>query len=273
MSKASAEFQDGVMAITGGGSGVGEGLARYGASLGMKVAIGDIDIGAAQAVADDLVKAGGEATAVYTDVRDAESVDAFYAEAYDRFGPVTLAVNNAGVEQFGYLWEVPVENWQRVLDINVTGVFNGIRAVVPRMASAGVRAHLWNLSSIGGIGVAPCQAPYIVSKHAVLAMTESLHLEVEVAGYDIAVAVVLPGAVKSNIFESAAGDTAAATHERQAMYKTKETAMSALDAAELVFTQAASGAFYLSTHPEMTQFMMDGRIKQFQDQTPPKLQS
>src|SRR5690625_1031192 len=250
-------YGSGVMAITGGGAGVGEGLARYGASLGMKVAIADVNMEEAKRVADHLTASGTQAIAVHTDVRDAGSVDAFFARAYAELGPVTLAVNNAGIEQFGYLWETPIENWQRVLDINVTGVFNGVRAVVPRMAEAGVPAHIWNLSSIGGIGAAPRQAPYIVSKHAVLALTESLKLEVDAAGYDISVAVVLPGPVASKIFEMAGGDTEAGTLEREAMFKVGETAMPALEAAEKVFAQAADGAFYLSTHPEMTQFVMN----------------
>lgn len=271
MADARSVFGIGVMAVTGGGSGVGEGLARYGASLGMKVAIADIDLPAAQAVVDDLTGSGTQAIAVHTDVRDAESVDAFFAKTYDELGPVTLAINNAGIEQFGYLWETPVENWQRVLDINVTGVFNGVRAVVPRMAEAGAPAHIWNLSSIGGIGTAPRQAPYIVSKHAVLALTESLKLEVETAGYDITVAAVLPGPVTSKIFEMAGGDSAAGTLEREAMLKVGETAMSALEAAEQVFAQAAEGAFYLSTHPEVTQFMMNGRAEQLRAQSAPQL--
>lgn len=268
-------FGNGVMAITGGGAGVGEGLARYGASLGMKVAIADINIDEAQRVADDLTGSGTQAIAVHTDVRDTESVDTFFARAYEELGPVTLAVNNAGIEQFGYLWETPVENWQRVLDVNVTGVFNGVRAVVPRMAQAGVPAHIWNLSSIGGIGAAPRQAPYIVSKHAVLALTESLKLEMDVAGYDITVAAVLPGPVQSRIFQDAGGgedgDTEAAAAEREAMFAVAESAMSALEAAEIVFDQAARGDFYLLTHVEMGQWVMSQRGEQLRTQSAPQL--
>ncbi|MGU3582463.1 SDR family NAD(P)-dependent oxidoreductase [Rhodococcus sp. C26F] len=271
MTDAHSVFAGGVLAVTGGGSGVGEGLARYGASLGMKVAIADIDIEAARAVADDLVVSGTEAIAVHTDVRDAGSVDAFFATVYDTLGPVTLAINNAGVEQFGYLWEVSAEEWQRVLDINVTGVFNGVRSVVPRMAEAGVPAHIWNLSSIGGIGAAPRQAPYIVSKHSTLALTECLKLEVEAAGYDITVAAVLPGPVVSRIFERAGGDSEAGALEREAMFKVGESAMPALEAAERIFAQAADGAFYLSTHPEMTGYLMNGRAEQLRARSAPQL--
>src|SRR5690625_4291777 len=141
-------YGSGVRAITGGGAGVGEGLARYGASLGMKVAIADVNMEEAKRVADHLTASGTQAIAVHTDVRDAGSVDAFFARAYAELGPVTLAVNNAGIEQFGYLWETPVENWQRVLDVNVTGVFHGVRSLVPRMAERS-EEHTSELQSRG----------------------------------------------------------------------------------------------------------------------------
>ena len=117
-----------------------------------------------------------------------------------------LLVNNAGVEQFGYLWDTPIENWNRVVDINISGVFHGVHAFLPKMIDAGTPAWVWNLSSIGGVAVVPLQAPYIMSKHAVLALTECLRLEVQHAGHDhIHVQAVLPGAVVSKIFESAGG--------------------------------------------------------------------
>ena len=121
--------------------------------------------------------------------------------------PVRLLVNNAGIEQFGYLWDTPIANWQRVVDINVSGVFHGVRAFLPKMMDSDEPAWVWNLSSVGGVVAIPLQAPYIMSKHAVLALTECLHLEVQSAGHDhhIHVQAVLPGAVVSNIFESAGG--------------------------------------------------------------------
>nr|MDT0525799.1 SDR family oxidoreductase [Streptomyces sp. DSM 41633] len=141
------------------------------------------------------------------DVRDADAVQAMADEVHRDIGPVRLLVNNAGVEQFGYLWDTPVANWQRLVDINISGVFHGIRAFLPRMMSSGKPAWVWNLSSIGGVAVVPLQAPYIMSKHAVLALTECLHLEVQAAGHDhhLHVQAVLPGAVVSDIFESAGG--------------------------------------------------------------------
>ncbi|MFB7328459.1 SDR family NAD(P)-dependent oxidoreductase [Streptomyces sp. NPDC056190] len=255
MGETGKQFADGVLAVTGGGSGVGEGLARYAASLGMAVAIADIDHEAARAVADDLVRSGGKALARKVDVRDLGAMDAFADEVYGELGPVTLLINNAGIEQFGYLWDVPEVSWHRLIDINVTGVFNGVKAFVPRMVRAGVPSRIWNLSSMGGVSVGPRQAPYIVSKHAVLALTECLKLELESAEIDVSVAAILPGPVTSRIFESAggveSGDRAAGEAERTAMLKVKDAAMSPLEAAERVFAQGAAGDFYLLTHPEM----------------------
>lgn len=119
------------------------------------------------------------------------------------------------------------------------------------MAQAGVPAHIWNVSSIGGLSAAPRQAPYIVSKHAVLALTECLKLEVDAAGYDIRVGVVVPGPVVSQIFERAggaqAGDSQAGAAERETMLNVKEIAMPAIEAAEQIFAQAARTATSTST--------------------------
>ncbi|EGD53410.1 SDR family NAD(P)-dependent oxidoreductase [Gordonia neofelifaecis] len=274
MASAAEVFGGGVLAVTGGGAGVGEGLARYAASIGMSVAIGDVDVDAAERVAADIVSAGGRAVARRVDVRDASQVEAWADSVYADLGPVRLLINNAGVEQFGYLWDTPVDNWRRLIDINVTGVFNGVKAFVPRMADAGEPAHIWNLSSIGGVAVAARQGPYIVSKHAVLALTENLLVDVRGAGLDISVAAVLPASVASNIFDSAggveAGDEAASDAEREAMLKLRDTAMSPLEAAERVFAQAAGGEFYLLTHAELVGTAMAARGEQLRTRTAPR---
>jgi len=274
MTSAEQVFGGGVLAITGGGAGVGEGLARYAASIGMAVAICDVDLEAAQRVAGELSASGARAIAHRVDVRDLTQVQEWADAVYAELGPVTLLINNAGIEQFGYLWDTPVDNWHRLLDINVTGVFNGVKALVPRMAEAGVPAHIWNLSSIGGVVTVARQAPYIISKHAVLALTENLLVDVQDAGLDITVAAVLPASVASNIFQSAGGaestgDTSASEAAREAMLQLRETAMSPVDAAEQVFAQAAAGDFYLLTHPDLVAQAMAGRGEQLRTRSAP----
>jgi short-subunit dehydrogenase len=138
-------------------------------------------------------------------------------------------------------------------------------------------AWVWNLSSIGGVAVVPLQAPYIMSKHAVLALTECLRLEVQQAGHDdhIQVQAVLPGAVVSNIFESAGGvdggDVEAAESQRSAMLDIKAHAMEPVAAAEAVFDQAAEGRFYLLTQPDYVGAAMAERAEVLVSQRPPML--
>lgn len=249
---ARATFGGGVAVITGAGNGIGAGLARHAATLGMTVVLVDIDAAAIASLRGELA---GSVDLV-CDVRDPEALERVAAHVYSEIGLVRLLVNNAGVEQFGYLWDTPVVNWDRLVDINVNGVFYGIRAFLPRMIGADSPSWVWNLSSIGGVAVVPLQAPYIMSKHAVLALTECLRLEVELAGHAdrIHVQAVLPGAVKSNIFESAGGvddgDVGAAEAQRTAMLDIKAEAMDPVEAARVVFEQAAAGEFYLLTQPE-----------------------
>jgi NAD(P)-dependent dehydrogenase (short-subunit alcohol dehydrogenase family) len=169
-------FGGGVAVITGAGAGIGAGLARHAARLGMTVVLADIDANAVTGLRDELAAAGAIAVDAVCDVRDPDAVAGLAARVYSDLGPVRLLVNNAGVEQFGYLWDTPVENWNRLIDINISGVFHGVRAFLPKMIDAGAPAWVWNLSSIGGVAVVPLQAPYIMSKHAVLALTECLQL-------------------------------------------------------------------------------------------------
>jgi NAD(P)-dependent dehydrogenase (short-subunit alcohol dehydrogenase family) len=271
-------FSGGVALITGAGTGIGAGFARYASRLGMTVVLTDIDGDAVAMLCDELRANGGSAVDVVCDVRDPDAMHELAEKTYRDVGPVRLLVNNAGVEQFGYLWDTPVSNWRRVVDINISGVFFGVRAFLPKMMAAQEQAWLWNLSSVGGVVAIPLQAAYIMSKHAVLALTECLHLDVQSAGHGhhIHVQAVLPGAVVSNIFESAGGvdsnasDVAAAEAQRTAMLHVGAAAMDPLAAAETVFEQAAEGKFYLLTQQSVGAAMTE-RANILAAQRPPRL--
>lgn len=245
----------------------------------MTVVLVDVNADSIADLRDEIRAAGGAATDVVCDVRDADAVQTLADDVYRDLGPVRLLVNNAGIEQFGYLWDTPVANWQRVVDINISGVFHGIRAFLPKMIAAEAPAWVWNLSSIGGVAVVPLQAPYIMSKHAVLALTECLNLEVQSAGHDhhLHVQAVLPGAVVSEIFESAggvdSGDAGAAEGQRAAMLDIKAEAMDPLAAAEVVFEQAAQGDFYLLTQPDYVGSAMTERARVLGSQEAPRLRT
>lgn len=268
-------FSGGIAVITGAGNGIGAGLARHAATLGMTVVLVDIDAAAIAALRDELPGS----IDVVCDVRDAVAMEKLAAQVYAEIGPVRLLVNNAGLEQFGYLWDTPVANWDRLVAVNISGVFHGVRAFLPYMLEADAPSWVWNLSSIGGVAVVPLQTPYIMSKHAVLALTECLRLEVELAGHAdrIHVQAVLPGAVKSNIFEAAGGvdggDVAAAEAQRSAMLDIKADAMDPVAAAEVVFERAAAGDFYLLTQPEYVGNAMAERAEVLTSRRPPMLRT
>jgi len=273
MSTAQEAYGGGVAVVTGAGSGIGEALAKRLAVLGAPVVIVDVVRAGADRVAAEIERAGGTAAVEIVDVRDAAAMSALAARVVERFGPVRTLVNNAGIEQFGYLWDVSPEDWKRIVDINVNGVFHGIRAFVPGMIADPGRSHVINVASVGAVTTVPLQAPYITTKHAVLGMTETLYQEIAEVGADVAVTAVLPGAVVSGIFEAArgveAGDVEAADRQRELMYAVKERAMSADEAAEIILDEAATGEFYVVTQPEITLAAMRARGEQLLNRTAP----
>lgn len=258
--------------ITGAGSGIGAGLARRAAALGMRVVVADIDDAAAAEVAASLVAEGAQAWAEHVDVRDAASLEAL-ARRVAEHGPVDLLVSNAGVEHVGFLWEISEESWRRIWEINVGGVFHGIRSFVPRMIDAGRPARIWNVASIGAISGMPMQGAYISGKHAVLGMTESLRMDIEQAGHPIEVAVVLPAPVASRIFDDAdlstAGDAAQAEDVRRMMTEVLRTAQTPDAAAEEIFRQGLAGEFYILPDERAGEERMRARARRLQEREAP----
>ncbi len=247
-------LQGGVAVITGAGSGIGEGLAREAAAAGMKVVLADIAPHRIEKVAADIESAGGVALPVTTDVSDPAALEALAATAYDTFGSVRLLVNNAGIETLGLTWEIPADTWEKTLAINIHGVIHGVRAFAPRMIAAGEPAFIANTSSIGALGIMPVQTSYILSKHAVLAFSECLYLEMQVKRLPIHVSAVLPGPVATRIFTDSSGteDPVSSFHRKVMEDMLAANGMTGLEAARVILPQIAAGEFWVSTHPDLT---------------------
>lgn len=248
-------FSGGVAVITGAGSGIGEGIARTAAALGMTVVLADIAADRISALAEELRASGAQALPVPTDVTDAAALDNLAAVTFDTFGDVRLLVNNAGIEMLGHVWEIPAATWDKALSINVMGVIHGVRAFAPRMLAAEKPAWIANLSSVGGLGMMPIQTPYIVSKHAVLSFTECLAMEIEMTGKPISVSAVLPGPVATRIFDDApVGDNPSTVDRHRAHMQAmlRDYGITGLEAGRRILDGLAAGDFWVSTHPEMT---------------------
>ena len=254
-------LRDGVAVITGAGSGIGEGLAHAASEAGMRVVLADVAAERIERVAAEIRARGGDALPIPTDVALSASLEQLAALVHERFGDVRLLVNNAGIEALGFSWELSAEEWERSLRINVLGVVHGVRAFAPRMLAAGGRAFIANTASIGALGMMAVQAPYIVSKHAVLSFSECLRLEMEAKRAPISVSCVLPGPVATRIFSDAALVSASpvAAKHRAIMESVIGTGLTGREAADLILPAIAAGEFWVSTHPEITAQMAQQR--------------
>jgi NAD(P)-dependent dehydrogenase (short-subunit alcohol dehydrogenase family) len=274
MAKDIEAFADGVAVITGAGSGIGAGLARRAAALGMTVVAADIDLAAAEATVRALAEAGGKGEAIRVDVSDPAELDRLAAHVHARHGDVKLLVNNAGIETIGYSWEIPSDRWERTLDVNIHGVVHGVRAFLPRMIASGKEAWVANLSSVGGFSVMPAQTAYIMTKHAVQAFSECLYTEVELAGAPVHVASIIPGMLKTSIFDAGAGagePPAAAAHRRKMFEMMRDYGMDLDEGCRVILEQVADGKFWVHTQPDMSREIIDARIAFFQGQEAPLL--
>lgn len=267
-------FAGGVAVITGAGAGIGMGLARRCGQIGMNVIVTDIDKARAEAVAADIVAAGGKAEAIRVDVSQPEALDALAQDIFDRHGSVRLLVNNAGIETMGYVWEIPTARWETTLNVNIHGVVHGVRAFVPHMLRVGEEAWIANLASIGSFGVMPTQTAYIMSKHAIQSFSECLYLEMQVAKAPINVCSIIPGMLKTSIFDPDAGKDepeGAAAHRATMAHMMASYGMDLDEGCRLFVEGLAARKFWISSQPDMTDQSLAGRIGFLREQGPPAL--
>jgi NAD(P)-dependent dehydrogenase (short-subunit alcohol dehydrogenase family) len=226
--------------ITGAASGIGRALAERLAREGMRLVLADVDRRALREVASSLPGA----VAIRADVSRMSDVESLAAKAYARFGAVHLLCNNAGVAEYGAVWEVPVRRWRRVLGANLWSAIHGCLAFVPRMIAQGDSAHIVNTASMAGLVTPPLAGAYSVSKHAVVALSEALVQDLALRRARIGVSVLCPGWVATRLARSA---PAAATVLRSLIaHGIRPEAV-----AERAVRAIRTGEFYVLTHPEM----------------------
>lgn len=197
--------QSKVILITGASSGIGEGAARLLAAQGHRVVIGARRTDRLARLAESIEASGGAIRYRELDVTSADDVAAFARFALDAFGRVDVLVNNAGVMPLSPLNALKVEEWNRMIDVNIRGVLHGIAAVLPTMEAQG-HGQIINISSIGGLSVSPTAAVYCATKFAVRAISDGLRQETD----KIRVTVICPGVVESELADSISDDTARA---------------------------------------------------------------
>ena len=191
--------------VTGAASGIGLAVSEAFLAVGMRVLMTDRDeahlaeeSGRLASLLSGLVSNGaGEVHALVVDVTDPESVERAAVAAVERFGVLNVAVNNAGIVLGGNSWELSLDDWHRVIDVNLFGVIHGIHAFVPRIIASGEPGWIVNTASMAAVRAVPGIAPYTATKHAVLGISDVMRKELEIAGAPIGVSVVMPGGIRT----------------------------------------------------------------------------
>jgi NAD(P)-dependent dehydrogenase (short-subunit alcohol dehydrogenase family) len=184
--------------VTGGASGIGRALAEELAKRGCEVVLADLQIESAEEVASEIRASGGKATAVKIDVTDFSAMEQLAQETASRTGRLDFIFNNAGIAIGGLVNRLGIEDWNRIVDVNLRGVINGIQATYQIMMKQGF-GHIINTASMAGLGVGPGNIPYTTTKYAVIGLSKSLRAEA--AQFGIRVSVICPGAIRTPILE------------------------------------------------------------------------
>jgi NAD(P)-dependent dehydrogenase (short-subunit alcohol dehydrogenase family) len=255
------DFKGRVAVITGAASGIGREIAERCVREGMKVVLADIEETTLAAAETELKNAGGTVLSVRTDVSKRRDVERLAQRTLDAFGQVHLLFNNAGVAAGGAPWEATWNDWEWVMGVNLWGVIHGVKVFTPLMLAQNTECHIVNTSSAAGLIAGSGSATYAVTKHGVVALSESLYLALQQRNSLVKVSVLCPGLVRTNIInvernrpEELRNEAVPMTPERQAglaaFAAAIEASMPPQQVAQVVFEAIQKEQFYVLSHPE-----------------------
>jgi len=242
-----------VAVITGAASGIGKAIALKCCKEGMKVVLADIDEAKVTQLCNELLAHYPHVLPVKVDVSRIQDVENLAQQAVDKFGRVHLFFNNAGVggSQFSS-YQTSLTIWHHVLDTNLFGIIHGLKVFVPLMLKQSDECRIINTASQAGIrsGASTLLGPYTVSKHAVVALSEALHAELQ--GTKIKVHVLCPGPVSTDLFQNSMSSSQSESERGhlQAVHGVlKKVGMDPGQVAEILFEGFKKDLFYILTHP------------------------
>jgi len=261
------QFKGKTAVITGAGSGFGLELARLAAAKGMNLVLCDVQQDALDKAVTELQSTGVPILAQRVDVAKAEQMQALADAAQQRFGAPHLVFNNAGVGAGGLIWEHTLKDWEWVIGVNLMGVAHGVRLFTPMMLAAAkadpsYEGHIVNTASMAGMLNAPNMGVYNVSKHAVVAMSETLYQDLRLVTDQISASVLCPFFVPTGIHQSernrpaefSEGDAKLTQSQliAQAMSGKAVTSgkLTAAHVAQLVMDAVEADRFYIFSHPK-----------------------
>jgi NAD(P)-dependent dehydrogenase (short-subunit alcohol dehydrogenase family) len=265
-----------VAVITGGANGIGHALAEAFAGAGAKLVLADVNESELDAAVKRFADGGATVTGVPTDVSDAAQVDALRDAALAAYGAVHVVCNNAGVGTGGLSWEIPLEQYRWVLDVDLFGVIHGVHTFTPLLVEQG-EGHIVNTSSMAGLLSPAFMGPYNIAKHGVVTLSETLFAELASLAPGVGVSVLCPGWVDTRIYDAGrygrggtglVGDDAGGDRGAGLAEIVKGLVADGLQPAEVaaqVLDAVLTRRFYVLTHPDWmplvadrTQRTMDG---------------
>lgn len=251
-----------VAVVTGAASGIGLAMAKRFSAEGMKVVLADIEEAALDRAADALRQTGADVLTVRTDVSKLADVQALAAASVARFGKVHVVCNNAGVATAGMLLESTVRDWEWVVGVNLWGVIYGVHTFLPILLEQGEECHIVNTASVAGLITGPGMGIYCVTKHAVVALSESLHHEMQLMQTNVRVSVLCPAWVNTKIVDADRNRPTGLANENpelsplsQTLHDYTRQVVGAGYPPETIADHVASAikeeSFYILTHPEL----------------------
>lgn len=197
------EFRERVAVVTGAASGIGRAMAETFIHTGMKVVLSDVDESRLENTVRELKDKGADVLGVPADVSKADQVADLADKTVKAYGVAHVLCNNAGVAcNRSHSWEIPASGWEWVFGVNLMGVIHGIQSFLPMMLEKEIDGHIVNTASLFGLVNNFRTMPYCVSKHAVIALSENLHMELEEKNAKVKVSVLCPGPVNTDIGQS-----------------------------------------------------------------------
>jgi NAD(P)-dependent dehydrogenase (short-subunit alcohol dehydrogenase family) len=259
-------FEDRVAVVTGAASGIGFATATRFAEEGMKVVLADIQQDALDTAVSSLQHAGHDVIGVLTDVSQREQIQNLADLAIASYGKVNLVHNNAGVVRAGRFEELADEDWRWVLGVDLWSVIYGVSIFLPLIKKAG-EGHIINTASSSGLQSAANIAPYNVAKFGVVALTETLRIELDEGELPIGASVLCPGAVQTRICESernreATGVAAAIDSDTDQAFKALagpivDAGIAPTTVADMIVTAIKNNDFWILTHPDWKTVMQE----------------
>ncbi len=240
------DFSGGTAVITGGASGIGFGLAHRLAEEGMTIILVDVEKNALESAVDELTAKGSAAHGRICDVSDRDQVEGLAEEIFKEFGTVNFLANNAGVVTRHKSWG-NLDDWDWVLGVDLMGVIYGVHSFVPRMLESGKTGHVMNTASTAGLLAFPMIGSYNVAKRGVVALSETLHHELE--GTAVSVSVLCPGMVDTNIHWSERNRQGVAKPSEMATAgKGNKEELSPAEVADIVVESIQKETFWILPH-------------------------